>query len=399
MLRPDQRALTLLLGALVAAAPLAMDVYLPSMPAMARALDATPQEVQLTLSVYMFAWGIAQLFAGPLADRFGRRPVLIGGLVLFTLASTACALAPSVGFLIAGRAVQALATATVAIVPRAVVRDLHAGDRAAHMLSVMMMVLSIAPVIAPIIGSHVHVAFGWRANFWLVALYGLIAGFCVVRGLPETLKAPDFDALMPRRIAGNWGRLLRSRRYVGYLIVSACTAAGLFAFLAGSSFVFIDVLHTGERGFGFLFGTVMLGNITGATLATRLVMRLGLDRLIAIGTAAMLLAGLTMAAVAWLGVAHPAAIVVPMFAYMAAFMWTLPQATAGALTPFPAIAGSATSLLSFCQFVVAASSALAVGMTFDGSPRPMTTAIAVAAVGAFVAFRALVRRTPLGPAR
>jgi DHA1 family bicyclomycin/chloramphenicol resistance-like MFS transporter len=256
----------------------------------------------------------------------------------------------------------------------------------------MMIVLAMAPVVAPTIGSQLHAAFGWRASFVFLALYGAFALVLVVRGLPETLRTPDPDALDPRRMVRNWGRLLHSRRFVGYLAVAAFTSAGLFAFLAGSAFVFIDVLGTGERGFGLLFGAVMIGNVTGAAVASRLVRRLGLDRLIRYGTATALIAGLAMAAAAWGGVRHPLAIVVPMFVYMFVFMWTLPQATAGALTPFPEIAGNATSLLSFIQFQIAAASALLVGLAFDGTPRPMATAIALAAGCAFLARRALLPR-------
>ena len=139
MLRPDHPAMTLLLGALVAIAPLAMDIYLPAMPAMTTALRATPEAVQLTVSIYMFGWGAAQLVAGALADRFGRKPVLTAGLVLFIVASVACALATSIAMLIAARFVQALAMATVVVVPRAIVRDLYAGDRAAHAMATMML--------------------------------------------------------------------------------------------------------------------------------------------------------------------------------------------------------------------------------------------------------------------
>jgi DHA1 family bicyclomycin/chloramphenicol resistance-like MFS transporter len=185
---------------------------------------------------------------------------------------------------------------------------------------------------------------------------------------------------------------LRSRRYVGYLLVAAFTASGLFAFLAGSAFVFVSALGAGERGFGVLFAMVMLGNITGATIASRVVVRVGLDRLIAYGTTLMLVAGMALAVLAWANIEHPAAIVVPMFVFMLALMATMPQATAGALTPFPRIAGSASSMLSFFQFMLAATVAQIVGVAFDGTARPMATAIATAALLSFLAFRFFVRR-------
>jgi DHA1 family bicyclomycin/chloramphenicol resistance-like MFS transporter len=379
--------MTLLLGALVAIAPLAMDVYLPSMPAMTRALATSPEAVQLTVTLYMFAWGVAQLFAGPLSDRYGRRPALLAGLVLFVAASLVCMLAADIGTLIAGRVLQAVAVATVAVVPRAVVRDLHAGDRAAHMLSTMMMVLAVAPVLAPILGAQIHVAFGWRASFVLVGLYGVLALATVWFLLPETLAHRDARALDPARMAANWMRVLRSRRFVALMLTCAFAICGLFAFLAGSAFVFVQVMGAGERSFGFYFALVMAGNFLGALLARRLVIGAGLERIVALGTWLLLGAGLAMAALAWAGVAHPLAVVIPMFAYMAAYMWTVPQATAGALTPHPEIAGSVSSLLSFAQFVIAAGAALAVGLAFDGTSRPMATGIALSGLGAFVAFR------------
>ena len=392
-LRPDSPAITLLLGALIAIAPLAMDIYLASMPSMTRALGAPAEQVQLTLSVYMYGWGVAQLFAGPMSDRFGRRPALIGGLVVFVIASIVCALSTNVVTLIAARAVQAVSMATIAVVPRAIVRDLYAGDRAAQMLSLMGVVLGIAPIVAPIVGSHLHVWFGWQANFVFVAIYAALLLVWVVFALPETLRNRDLRATTPAVLLRNFGRLLRSRRYVGYTLVAAFTMSGLFAFLAGSSFVFVTVMGRSEEGFGFLFGTVMLGNIAGATIGSRLVTRWGIDRMIERASWLVLVAGIAMAALAWSGLRDPLIVVVPMFAYMLGLMTTMPQATAGALTPFPEIAGSASSLLSFVQFVVASSSALIVGLTFDGTPRAMATVIAVSAMLAFASFRLVLQRS------
>jgi len=391
MLKPEQGALTLLLGALIAIAPFAMDIYLASMPSMTGALHASPEQVQLTLSMYMVAWGGAQLFAGPLADRYGRRPVLVAGLVGFVAASVACALAQSIGVLIGARVAQAVCMASVAVVPRAVVRDLYSGTQAAHMLSLMGMVLGIAPIVAPIVGSHVHVWLGWQANFVLVAVYGALLLVAVALLLPETLRARNAAALVPRVMLRNYATLLRSRLFMGYLLVAAFAFAGLFAFLAGSAFVFVQVLGTGERGFGFLFGSVMLGNLSGATMGSRVVRRWGIDRTIGRALWLMLGAGLLLAALAWAGVTSALAVVVPMFGFMFALMMSMPQATAGALTPFPAIAGSASSLLSFGQFAIASCGALVVGLTFDGTVRPMATTIAGAAMLALAAFRLLVR--------
>lgn len=392
LLAADGLAMTLLLGALVAAAPVAMDIYLPSMPAMTQALGATADEVHLTLTVYMFGWGVAQLFAGPVSDRYGRRPALVVGLVVFTAASLACALARDAATLIAARLVQSMALATVAVVPRAVVRDLASGDRAAHMLSTMMLVLAVAPVAAPIAGAQLHVLLGWQANFVFVALYGGLLLVAVLARLPETLQARDPRALNPRAMLANWAQALASRRFTGFLLVTAFMMAGLFAFLAGSAFVFVEGFGEGERAYGAWFGLVMTANFVGASIARRVVRRIGLDVLVARGAMLAVAAGAAMTALAWLDVRHPLAVAGPMFAYQTAYMCMVPQATAGALTPFPQIAGSASSLLSFASFVVAASAALAVGLAFDGSARPMAVAILAGAVLAAGSYRAFLRR-------
>jgi len=353
MLRKDQPAMTVLLGALIAIAPLAMDIYLASMPSMTRSLSATAEQVQLTLSLYMYGWGLAQILVGPLTDRFGRRPALIAGLVLFVAASLACAAARDIHTLIAARVAQAIGMATVAVVPRAVVRDLYTGEHAARILSLMAIVLGIAPIVAPIIGSHLHVWFGWQANFIFVAAYGTIALACVVAAFPETIRERNARATAPRVVFASYARLLRSRRYVGYLLVAAFASSGLFAFLAGSAFVFVNVIGTGEEGFGFLFGAVMLGNIIGATIGSRLVTRIGIDRMIGYASWLMLFAGVLLAALAWARISQPLAVVAPMFLFMVALMTTMPQATAGGLSAFPDIAGSAASLLLFCQLLLA----------------------------------------------
>jgi DHA1 family bicyclomycin/chloramphenicol resistance-like MFS transporter len=398
-LKPESPGMTLLLGALIATPPLAMDIYLASMPTMTTALHATTSEVQLTLSVYMYGWGIAQLFAGPLSDRYGRRPALLASLAVFFAASLFCAFARNVFMLIGGRLVQAVSIASIGVVPRAAVRDLYTGDKAAHALSLMSVVLGIAPVAAPIIGSNLHVWLGWQSNFVAVAIYAALLWYFVYAELPETLARRNMHAIAPRAMVANYRRLLASPTYVGYMLVSAFGFSGLFAFLAGSAFVFQDVMGQSAQGFGLMFGTVMLGNITGATIGSRVVRRIGIARLVHTGTALMLVAGITLGALSLAEVHHPAAVIVPMFAFMVTFTLTMPTATAGALTPFPQIAGSASSLLAFCQFVVASTAALVVGLTLDGTTRPMSLAIAAASIGAFASYRMTERRAALASSR
>jgi DHA1 family bicyclomycin/chloramphenicol resistance-like MFS transporter len=259
------------------------------------------------------------------------------------------------------------------------------------MLSIMGMILSVAPIVAPLIGAQLHVWLGWQANFVFVAVYAAAALAYSAARLPETLRTPDPRALDPRTMAASFATLLRSRVFLGYLLVASFSLGSLFAFLAGSAFVFVSVMGAGERGFAVLFGVVMIGSLLGGFLAARTVLRLGIDGLLRIATAVMLTSGVVLAALAWARVDHPAAVVVPMFVFMISFTMVMPQATAGALTPFPRIAGAAASLLSFCQFVTGSCWALVVGLAYDGTQRPMTTAIALGAVLTFAAFWLVVR--------
>ncbi|MBS0319799.1 MAG: multidrug effflux MFS transporter [Proteobacteria bacterium] len=396
MLKPGHPALTLLLGALIAITPVAMDLYLAALPSMAAALGTTPARAQLTLSLYMYALGVAQLVGGPVSDRWGRRPTLLVSLACFAVASAVCAMAQTVEVLIAARIAQAIAGAASATVPRAVVRDLYSGTDAAHMLSLMGIVLGMAPIVAPFVGAQLFALAGWRAPFVVVAAFGALLLVAVAAQMPETLRDADHRATHPRAMLANFGRLLHSRTFVRYGLTASFGFCGLFAFLAGSAFVFVTVLGRGETGFGLLFGAVMLGNLTGSVLSSRYGRRIGIDRVIGGATWAALVAGVAMAASAWAGFRSPVAIVVPMFVYMVALMMIVPQAMAGALTPFPAIAGAASSLLQFVQFTLASTSALVVGMTFDHTERPMATAIAVSAVLGFAAFRLLRPRGTAG---
>lgn len=391
MLRPDSTALTVLLAALAALGPLSNDIYLVSLPTMTEAFGASVDRVQLTLTVFMVGFAVGQFVYGPLSDRFGRRPTLLAGLALYVVASAVAAAAATIEILIVARFVQAIGMCSGPVVGRAVVRDLHARERAARILSYMAAITGLAPVLAPIVGSYLHVTFGWRANFVLVASYGAVVLAIVTLRFGETNARPDPTALNPLSIARNLGRLLSSRLYVGYALVVGCVGSGLFAFISGSPFVFLRVFGFEAKYFGYLFGFCMFGYLLGSALGGRLVLRFGIDGLLRAGVGLALVSGVSMAAMAWVPVHHPAAILVPMHVFMFAFALVLPQATAGALTPFPHIAGNASSLLGLFQYGFSAVVGTVVAAFFDGSQRPMATAIGVVAVAAAVAFVLLVR--------
>jgi DHA1 family bicyclomycin/chloramphenicol resistance-like MFS transporter len=390
-LSPNSAAMTVLLGALTAVGPMSMDIYLVSVPTMTEAFHASVSQVQLTLSLYMAGFAIGQLIYGPISDRFGRRPALLLGLTLHVVASVICTLATRIEILIAARLLQSVGVCGCFVVARAVVRDLHTRERAARLLSYMGMVTGMAPIVAPIIGSYLHVAFGWRANFAFVTLYGAVALLVVVFMFGETNLRRDPAAMDPRRIARNFALLLGHRNFIGFACTAAAMSGALFAFISGASLVFLRVFAFEERYFGYLFGLVMLGNISGAAIGGRLVMRYGIEGLLRRGVILAMTAGVGMAVLAWANVDHAAAVLVPMFLFMFGFSLVLPQAMAGAMSPFPQMAGNASALLGVFQFTIASLVGVWVGAAFDGTQRPMAEAIGAMTVLSWLAFTLIVR--------
>ncbi len=389
---PGSRWLIVLLGLLGALAPLSMDIYLVSMPSLGEVFATDVSRVQLTLSVYMAGFAVGQIFYGPASDRFGRRIVLMAGLALFIVAVIGAALAPSVEALIAARFFQALGMSAAPILGRAIVRDMFERELAARTLSYIAVVHGVAPILAPIIGSHLHVAVGWQGGFVFVAIYAALALWFVTMRLAETLKQPDPDALDPARMARTFSSLLANRQFVGAMLICCFTGAGLFAYIASAAYVYIGVFGFPESQFGYLFATVMLGNIAGSILGGKLVMRLGIMRMMRLGTSLALVAGLALAWFAWAGSTHVASVIAPMMAYMIAFSLILPSATAAALGPFPANAGAASALLGFFQLLVSATVGTLAGALFDSSAVPMASAVGLMAFLAFASYAIMARR-------
>lgn len=389
-LRPDSVAAAVLLTALVALGPLSTDMYLPALPQMTRALAADVGAVQLTLSVFLAGFAVSQLIYGPLSDRFGRRPCLIVGLAVYVLASIACALAPNIGTLIAGRFLQAVGGCAGPVLGRAIIRDVHEPERGARVLAYMGTAMAVAPLIAPTVGGQLAVNFGWASLFVALAALGAAMLTLAWLLLPETNRHMDPDALHPMRMVERFVMLLRSRVYLACVAANACVFGGLFAFISGSSFVFIDFLGVPTQWFGACFGTAVAGYMVGTTLTGRLVIRLGIPRLLILGGVVAFAASAALMLPAWSGIATVAAVLAPMFAYMIGMGMMMPSAMAGAIGPFPHMAGAASALLGFVQMTVAALAGFAVGQLDDGTQMAMVTATAVMGLGAFLA--ALVAR-------
>jgi DHA1 family bicyclomycin/chloramphenicol resistance-like MFS transporter len=278
------------------------------------------------------------------------------------------------------------------VVARAVIRDLYERERAARVFSYMAMVQSLNPMLAPVLGGYVHEAFGWRAVFYVLAGAGALFALLMAAGVRETNVRRDPTALQPGALGRNIAVLVTDRAYLAYVLVNALMFGGQFAFISGSSFVLIGILGVSPSAFGFCFGAVALGIMTGTFLSGRFGGRLGLERTIRCGTGLGAAAGLLLAALAWSGILSVASIVAPMYVFAVGLGLTLPNGMAGAIGPFPQMAGLAAAVAGFLQMTGSALYSVAVGRFYDGTARPMTTAIALAGVLALACFWRLDRR-------
>ena len=385
--------LTVLLGVLIGLTALGMDMFLPSVPAIARAFDAEPGSAQLAVTTYLVGLAIGQFAWGPLSDRFGRKPVLLGGLGLFAASSLACSAAGSLQAVVLLRFAQGVGMSSGPVIARSVVRDLYAREQAAHLLGKMMVVFGFVPVAGPLVGAQMLSWTGWSGVFWLYAAIALALLLTTAAGLPETAPA-ERPPVSPARIAAGIAFLLGDRRFVAPLVTMLCAQLGIIAFVSNSPLVMVQALGLSPTAFSLLFATVMLGQMAGGYLGSRLVMRLGIERMVRLGAALAFAAGSLLAGLAYAGVAHWGAIVAPMLAYILGCAFIVPNATATALSPFPRMAGAASSLLGAFPFALGALISAALGAGFDGTARPMALAIAAASAGAFAAERTLFRSLP-----
>jgi DHA1 family bicyclomycin/chloramphenicol resistance-like MFS transporter len=377
MLRPGTFALTLLLSFLTALGPLSMDMYLPSLPDIARTLQSPVLHVQLTISSYLFGFAVGQIFYGPISDRLGRRPVLLTALVLYAVATVGCAMAQSVHGLIAARFIQALGGAGSIVLARAVVRDIYSGARAGRELSLMGAITAFAPIIAPMIGGVLQTVFGWRAIFVLLTLFAVVSLAVAARLLPETLKERTPGPLSFAGMGATYRSVLVHPSFLANLGILTTTFVGLFAWISGAPIVMQSAVYgLTPLVFGVTFALGSAGYMTGTFIAARIVMRLGLDRTMGIGCVALAVGGLIMVAVVALGLTNVFWFVGAMTIYLAGLGFAQPMAMAGALTPFPDRAGTASSLLGFAQQSGAAIAAAGIGLYLGHSAWPVASVVA-----------------------
>ncbi|HYL18045.1 MAG TPA: Bcr/CflA family multidrug efflux MFS transporter [Burkholderiales bacterium] len=383
--------LTVLLGALTAFAPMSIDMYLPSLPTLERAFSADAASVQLTLAAFFVGLALGQALYGPLVDRFGRRTPLYAGTTLYVLASAGCALAPGVHSLIVLRFAEALGGCAGVVVARAVVRDLFDEQESARMFSLMMLVMGVAPILAPLAGGYLLVRSGWRSIFWALAVFGALCLAGALLWLPETRPRRE----TPRHGIGGavraYGQLLADRRFLGCTLAGGFAQAGMFAYISGSPVVFIDLYGVPAEHYGWLFGLNALGLIAASQLNRRLLVTHSAARILARANYANATCGIVLVLLASTGTGGFAGILVPLFGYVASLGFVFPNSTALAMGPQGERAGSASALLGTVQFGAATLASMAVGFFHDGSARPMSAVIAVCGVLAVLAQRLLAR--------
>ena len=374
---------------LIALPALGTDLFVPALPALTQALGTEVGAAQLTMTLYFIGLAAGQLAWGPLSDRYGRKPILLAGLSIMLAASLVAMLMETLAAVIAARLAQGLGMSSGALIGRTIARDLYAHEQAAKLLSSMSVVFSIVPLAAPLAGGVLADAAGWPSVFAAMAAIA-VALLVAVVPLRETAPAKRAPA-SPRQIVRTFAGILRDRRFLGPYSVFLCTQIGVLAWVSNSSFTLISGLGVGPTAYGAMFTLVMSGQIVGAWISSRLVLRLGIARMLRWGAALMLAAGACAAGLAWLGIGHWLAVVAPFVLYLFGAALIVPNATAAAMAPFPAAAGSASSLIGTIGFATGALISTALGAAFDGTARPMATVALVAGVLAFSFERALLR--------
>jgi MFS transporter, DHA1 family, multidrug resistance protein len=371
--------------------PLATDTVVVSLPGLRRHFGISVAQAQLTLSAFVAAFGFAQLVYGPMSDRFGRRPTLAAGLAIFLIASIACVTADSIESLIIARFFQALGCCAPTVIGRAIVRDVHGAEGTARMMGYISAGVSLLICAWPVMGGQLEQLFGWRAVFALHVVVGGTLLAAIARFLPESNRHLDPGATGAGRVFGNYRVLLADRRFLGYAACNALGFSAIMAFLSSASFVLMGTLGLAAWQFSVQFALAIFGYILGTMVTARLVTRVGIDRLLRTGTALGAAAGVLMAALALSGVRTVSAIIVPYFVYMFACGLNQPSAMAGAIGPFPKMAGTASALMGFLQLACGAIAGFVVAQNFDGTPVPMAVGIALCSVGMLGSYRLIVR--------
>ncbi|NBA97548.1 Bcr/CflA family multidrug efflux MFS transporter [Pseudomonas sp. R5(2019)] len=376
--RPER--LIVLLAALVAFAPLSIDTYLPSLPMIASDLGADPASVQMTIGVFLAGLCLGMLFYGPLSDRYGRRPLLLGGMVLYLMATVGCMLASDIQQLIVWRFFQALGGAAASVLARAIVRDLFPLNDAARVLSLMHLVTMLATLVAPLVGSFLMMIEGWRTIFVGLLAFAALCLLASALRIQETHAADSRGRSLGAAFGAYW-QIVRQPRALGYIGCMGLSFGGMFAFITASPFVYMAYFGVSPQAYGWLFGLNIGGVILVTLLNARIVQRAGPLRMLGWGATAAGLSGALLLAVGISGVGGLAAVVACVIVYVSVTGLLGANCVASLLALYPRQAGAAAGLAVACQFALGAGFSALVSAAADGTPLPMCAAIAAAGLG------------------
>ena len=369
----------LVLGMLSAVGPFAIDMYLPSFPAIAREFQVDVSAVQMSLMSFFLAVSVCQIVYGPLSDRFGRKPPLYFGLGLFVLAGIGCSFAPNVETLIAFRFLQGVGSCAAMVIPRAIIRDLHTGHEAARLMATTMLVFSVSPILAPLAGSTLTAFFSWRVIFWAIAAIGLAGLAVVVFLLPETHEPGEERRGLGQAFA-TYGRLLKDRRFLGLAFIGGFSQASFFAYLAGSSVIFIEHFGLSPSVYSMIFASNAIAFIGSAQFNSIFMRRFGAERVVrtAISAFAMLVSLLFVLTI--LGVDNAFVLWGLLFLSFGCLGYVIPSTAVLALEEHGPIAGTASALMGTLQLGTGAIIIVLVSLSYNGTSLSMVSAIFVCAL-------------------
>jgi MFS transporter, DHA1 family, multidrug resistance protein len=366
----------LILGLLSAIGPFAIDMYLPALPAIGAALQADAQQVQLSLTVFFLALGVCQLVYGPLSDMFGRKPPLYAGLALFVLGSIGCALAPDIHTLIAFRFIEGIGACAGVVIPRAIVRDLHTGEEATRLSSMLMLVFSVSPILAPLAGSAMIAVADWRGIFWAVMVIGLLSMAGMAQWLAESRPTAERRQSTAASALQAYGTLLRDRHFLGLTLIGAFAMSSFFSYLGNASYVLIEHHGFTPTQFSLCFAANAAAFIGTAQFNGRLVNRFGLPAVVRFGAAGHGLLALALWCAVGLGVTSLVVLLGGIFLSFAFLGMIVPTTAVLALEAHGEIAGTASALLGTLQMVIGAAVMSILTLFVDGTAWPMVCGIA-----------------------
>ena len=371
----------LTLSLLLGLQPIATDLYLPALPALTTGFGAAMPQAQLTLTALLLAFGVSQMFWGPLSDRFGRRPILLIGMSAFVVASVGSTFSPSIEQLIVWRAMQGAAMGAGVMCARAVVRDLYAPTDGARVMSKGLTGLGVIACASAPLGGFLSDLMGWRLSLMAVAVFGAITLGVIAWRFEETLAAKNPRALQPGMLTGTWVQIARHPTFWAFALLSATSYCGLFTFLAASPFVFIQVLGMSKTSYGLMMMTMSLSYIAGTFICRRLLLVFGVRRTVAVAAVFTLGGGTSMGVLALLGMQNAWAIMLPFYLFMMGHGVHQPCGQSGAVGPFPQAAGAASALAGFVMMIAAfvvggwLGKSLAATQAGSGTVLPLTNGI------------------------